>query len=192
MDIFLVALGIAYILQSKKLYRLEQDLRRALIQLKSESKQAARGTRQIFEKLETPAPTPVAPAEVALKSASVEAPAQAVQPSFQAHFERNADSVGVIEKEPLQRESLQRKMVEPEVSRERASTLSERSASEIVHRDFDQNLSLTSASKYTLARDLIAKGYSTAEVAQKSGLSQSELSLLGKLPRGHARQEKNF
>lgn len=242
---FLVALGIAYVLQSKKLYRLEQDLRRALIQLKSESKKTARGTRQIFENLDNAQPESVrAPLPHQTQSEPVTSPdlesKAEPQHDFQAHFERSAGPVEAIEKEPLQREALQQEPVQQDLNHqataqenqggreliqnglrqkavsqttrgyssagsevrsdmsskavpaERTSTLAERSASDIVERDFDQNLSLSAASKYTLARNLIAKGYSTAEVAQKSGLSQAELSLLGKLPRDRSRLEKNF
>lgn len=142
LDVFFVALAIAFILQGRKLLRLEVDLRKALQTLKDNSQQ---------QNILRP--------EVAHSNANHGA-------------DLNLETLPKQEKKP---EKVNTPLGSP------LSTLSERNVEDMKDMEANKSVALSTSSRYALARKLLSDGLSVHAVAQRSGLSEAELALLGKL-----------
>ncbi len=131
LDVCLVALAVAYILQGRRLLALEKDLRRTLQKLATRENNDTSVIRESAKEV------------IAVASSEIEAI-----------------------NTPLG---------------ETTSTLSERKASDMRAEEVNHSIALSQSSKYALARKLLAEGLPLNSVAQKSGLSEAELALLGKI-----------
>ncbi len=155
----MVSLAVAYVLQGRRLLALERDLRRALQFLSSQAKAAVQAPQNHGA---TEGGTNAASAMKSSESSSVNSSVNST-----ANFSVPNESSGSLSINTPLGSSI--------------STLSERKASEMRVDEVTHSIALSQSSKYAFARRLLMEGQPVHVVAQKSGLSEAELSLLGKI-----------